>query len=358
MTIHLTLPAVQSVPTARPDGCPRCGHWHLQRHGTLHKPIRDQHLKSVLVHRYRCVRCRRTFRHYPAGVSAADYSQRLVALLALVWALGLSLRCTALVLTLVGMPTSFSSVWRAVQTVGAGLRRLPAGHVSVLGVDGTGMRLAGRTAGVLVAVDMGSGQVLDLVLADERDPSVLITWLRPLVEQYGVEVLVTDDLASYRVLAEQLDLERQGCQFHLQRWVGRALAGLERQLDDAWRPIVAAVRHIVREGAADGDAQLLAIWQTLQDVPHGRAGARSPETRLWLLTLRLSERWQSYRVAAVRADVPATNNRSEQAIGRLKMRSRTVRGYKSAAGLLHGCTLAGMVGAGQALDLSIPTTPP
>lgn len=358
MTIHLTLPTVQSEPTSRPGGCPRCGHWHLQRHGSLHKPLRDQHLTQVLVHRYRCVQCRHTFRHYPAGVTAADHSQRLVALLALVWAMGLSLRNTALVLSLLGMPTSFVSVWRAVQTVGAGIRRLPEGQITVLGVDGTGMRLAGRTAGVLIAVDLGTGQVGDLVLADERDPQALLAWLSPLVEQYGVEVLVTDDLASYRVVAEQLDLERQGCQFHLLRWVGRALADLEGQLGEDWQPSVAEVRRIVREGAADGGAQLLDLWHSLQHVPHGRAGARTPEARLWLLILRLSERWQSYRVAAMRGDVPSTNNRSEQAIGRLKMRSRTVRGYKSAAGLLHGCALAGVVGTGQDIDLSLPMTTP
>lgn len=358
MTIHLTLPTVQCVPTTRPDGCPTCGHWHLQRHGRIRKPIRDQQLTSVLVDRYRCLHCRHTFRHYPAGVTSVDHSQRLVALLAVIWALGLSLRRVALVLSLLGMPTSFVSVWRAVQTVGAALRRLPAGRVAVLGVDGTGMRLAGSTTGLVVAVDMGNGQVLDLVLADERDPQALVAWLRPGVATHGIEVLVTDDLASYRVLAEQLELERHGCHFHLARWVGHALAGLERELGDGWHPTLAAVRQIVREGAADGDARLLDIWQTLQGVPHGRAGARTPQARLWLLTLRLSERWHSYRVAAGRSDVPATNNRTEQAIGRLKVRARTVRGYKSVEGLLNGCALAGVVGTGQTLDLRIPMTMP
>lgn len=356
MTIHLSLPTVQFAPTSRPATCPHCGHWHLQRHGSVHKPIRDQQFTRVCVHRYRCCHCRHTFRHYPAGVTSADHSQRLVALLAVVWALGLSLRHTALVLALVGMPTSFVTVWRAVQTVGAGLRRRPVGSVTVLGVDGTGMRLAGATSGVVVAVDMGNGQVLDLAFVDERNPAALLAWLRPLVEMHGIEVLVTDDLASYRVLAEQLDLERQGCHFHLRRWVGRALADLERHLGDAWQPTIAAVRRIVRECPADGGAQLLEIWHTLQEVPHGRTGARTPQARLWLLTLRLSEQWHSYRVAASRSEVPRTNNRSEQAIGRLKMRARTVRGYKSSDGLRNGCALAGVIGTGQALDLTLPAS--
>jgi hypothetical protein len=56
--------------------------------------------------------------------------------------------------------------------------------------------------------------------------------------------------------------------------------------------------------------------------------------------------------------VPATNNRSEQAIGRIKVRSRTVRGYKSETGLLNGSTLASVVGTGRDLDLqSLMDTP-
>jgi hypothetical protein len=56
--------------------------------------------------------------------------------------------------------------------------------------------------------------------------------------------------------------------------------------------------------------------------------------------------------------VPPTNNRSEQAIGRIKVRSRTVRGYKSEAGLLNGSTLASVVGTGRDLDLqSLMGTP-
>jgi transposase-like protein len=358
MTIHLKLPSVQSEPRSRPAACLVCGHWHLQRHGSVDKPIRDPHLRQVRVHRYRCGHCQHTFRHYPTGVTAADHSQRLVALLAVLWALGLSLRRTALVLALLGMPTSFVSVWRAVQSVGAALRRIPAGRVTVLGVDGSGMRLAGATAGVVVAVDIGTGQVLDLVLADERDPTVLQSWLRPLVEAHGIEVLVTDDLASYAVTAEQLGVARQGCRFHLARWVGRRLRELDTALGPEYRPVLQRLRVMLDRLEADGDRQLLELWQALRTVPHPRDGPRSAEVRLWRLLAWLSERWSRYRLCARRADVPPTNNRSEQAIGRIKVRSRTVRGYKSEAGLLNGSTLASVVGTGRDLDLqSLMGTP-
>ncbi len=48
---------------------------------------------EVEVHRYKCVRCQRTFRHYPGGVNNKDQSQRTVVLAALMYALGLS--CSA-----------------------------------------------------------------------------------------------------------------------------------------------------------------------------------------------------------------------------------------------------------------------
>ncbi len=59
------------------------------------------------------------------------------------------------------------------------------------------------------------------------------------------------------------------------------------------------------------------------------------------LLIRLSDHWDSYRVFDWQPDVPWTNNATEQAIGRMKMRSRTVRGYKSWPGMQAGWILAG-----------------
>ncbi len=59
------------------------------------------------------------------------------------------------------------------------------------------------------------------------------------------------------------------------------------------------------------------------------------------MVLRLSERWQEYCTFQHENDVPWTNNATEQAIGRMKMRSRTVRGYKTWTGMQTGMLLAG-----------------
>jgi hypothetical protein len=54
----------------------------------------------------------------------------------------------------------------------------------------------------------------------------------------------------------------------------------------------------------------------------------------------LSEHWPNYRIFTWQNDVPWTHNGAEQVIGRMKMRSRTVRGYKSKKGLLAGLLVA------------------
>ena len=67
----------------------------------------------------------------------------------------------------------------------------------------------------------------------------------------------------------------------------------------------------------------------------------TPSERLRNLMIRLSENWPRYRVFDWQPEVPWTNNTTEQVIGRMKVRSRTVRGYKTNYGLLNGLMLAG-----------------
>jgi hypothetical protein len=59
------------------------------------------------------------------------------------------------------------------------------------------------------------------------------------------------------------------------------------------------------------------------------------------LLLRLNEHWSFYCTFQSEPKVPWTNNATERAIGRMKMRARTVRGYKSWPGMESGLLLAG-----------------
>jgi hypothetical protein len=84
---------------------------------------------------------------------------------------------------------------------------------------------------------------------------------------------------------------------------------------------------------ATGPTELFALYEQLPAERKVRRARASPMYRLPQLVLRLSEHWGRYRLYQERSDVPRTNNRTEQAIGRWRTRSRSVRGFKSAAGV-------------------------
>ena len=118
--VRFTLPQVKHHPDSRPRACAHCGSVYLNRHGSVTKPITDLYLDEVTVLRYRCVDCKRTFRHYPEGVDSHDQSLRLRGLVALVWALGLSHRSVSHMLGALGCGLSLMSSWRDVQEAGSG----------------------------------------------------------------------------------------------------------------------------------------------------------------------------------------------------------------------------------------------
>ena len=91
----------------------------------------------------------------------------------------------------------------------------------------------------------------------------------------------------------------------------------------------------------EGGKRLYALWKQLPGRRSGQNKSRSALEQLRDLLLRLSESWQSYCTFQSEPEVPWTNNATERAIGRMKMRARTVRGYKSWSGMESGLILAG-----------------
>lgn len=355
--VRIQMPFVNPAPTVRPKQCPYCGSDILQRWGTVHKPLRDTDLEEIQAIRFRCTECKRTFRHYPDGVDHKDMSQRLRCLAAMAWAMGLSLRGVGVIFSAFGpgLRVGRMSVWRAVQEKGEELRRQAHARqrkhqVKVLGVDGAWIRLNGETTGVMVCVDMGNGQMVSMEVIDEHDPQAVCRWLKPLVEEFGVEVIVTDDLTTYNTVEEKLGVGRQLCRFHMLRWVGKALLDLEKKLAveegwPDWPGVIEEVRVLVEELPPKGDERLLELWQQLQkECGHRRRQEQdTPLQSLARLILGLMENWRKYRLyltqRGAELGVPATNNLTEQMIGNGKIRSRTVRGYKSRGGVLAAFTI-------------------
>lgn len=339
--IVLKLPEVKAN-AERPRRCPVCKGDILQRWGGQVKRVRDPHVSEVLVYRYRCCRCRHTFRHYPSGVDQAQQSQRLRQLAGLCWVLGLSYRGIAALLSVFRVEISRMSAWRDAQERARQLmRRRMWKPVRVLGLDGAYVLGWGEKRPVLVAVDLGAGQPVSIGYVDEANPQAVKRWLEPLVKRLGISVIVTDDLFSYRIVANQLGLEHQVCQFHLRRWVGRTLRELQDKLPADQHPVLAEIKQLLDELPAEGGKRLFELWKQVPVEKSAPDAPRTPSEQLRNLLIRLSEHWSSYRIFEWQPEVPWTNNGTEQVIGRMKIRSRSVRGYKNKNGLLNGLMLAG-----------------
>jgi Transposase IS66 family len=176
---------------------------------------------------------------------------------------------------------------------------------------------------------------------DEANPQAVRRFLQPLVQRLGVSVVVTDDLASFRSITPKLGVEHQVCQFHVRRWVGRTLRELSEIVPKDWLWVLEEIKILLAELPPEGSRRLFELWKQIPERRAGRDVPLSPLDQLRYLLIRLSEHWDSYRVFTWQEGVPWTNNGTEQAIGRMKMRARTVRGYKSWQGMQAGLWLSG-----------------
>ncbi len=325
MRVRLLVPQVNPQPADRPAACRWCQSPLLQRHQAVPKALIDTQVRETQAIRYRCTACGRTFRHYPEGVSHYRQSQRVMGLAVLFWTLGLSEWATSHVLRALEAGIHRSSVHRDRLRAGALLqqRGVAMGRVRVLGADETGVRVRGAAQLVGFVVDGESGKTVGVDVLVKQDSAAFQRWLQQYTQALGVEVLVTDDLATYRPVSHQLRLPQQVCLAHVRKWVAQRLRRIR-----GWEEEQGLVRELVRTLPADGGEQLLRLERRVR---------RSPPLRR--LVVDLLGRWPALVYHQGRPWVPTTNNRTEQAIGKSKVRFKTVRGFKSVTGMLAGVAL-------------------
>jgi hypothetical protein len=77
MRLHLLLPKVDPKAIPVPSQCAYadCTSLQVRLHQPVQKALRDTVHRQVEVHRYRCLKCGRTLRVYPPGVSHATSVQ-------------------------------------------------------------------------------------------------------------------------------------------------------------------------------------------------------------------------------------------------------------------------------------------
>jgi len=256
--------------------------------------------------------------------------------------MGLSLRNVAILLSAFNTEICHMTVWRDIQEQAEMVKqRKKWGHVRVAGLDGLYPLGKGKKEAVLLAVDLGDGQPIAIARVNESNPAAVKKFLIPLVQQLGVSVIVTDDLMSFRIAAEQLQLEHQVCQFHVRRWVNRSLKQLRETVPKEYIEVVEEAHDLLAELPAEGSRRLFELWKQIPEREKGGSEPQTPLTQLRRVLLRMSEHWESYRVFSWQENVPWTNNGTERVIGRMKMRSRTVRGYKSWHGMQAALWLSG-----------------
>jgi transposase-like protein len=330
--IVLQLTQVKRTQIERPKECPHCEGETFQRWGKQTRRVKDSQIRTVKVYRYRCTSCSRTFRHYPEGITHAQQSERMKQLAVICWSFGLSYRKVEAILSAFGVSLSRMSSWRDVQAGAEGIRRKKKWKpVRVVGVDGAWL----NGEGVMVAVNLGDGEPLAIGAVDEKDMAAVTRWLKRLKQEHNIGAIVTDDLAMYRGITDRLVLGHQVCHFHVRRWVGRACWDLGQRLPEEWLWIIEHIKVIMQDLPPDGGKQLLDMYRQLPG--HRKHGEdRTAVDELRYLLIRISENWDRYTTFFHDPGIPWTNNRTEQAIGRMKMRAKTTRGYKTKSGMLNG----------------------
>ena len=92
LNLELDLPVVEPEEFVIPTVCPYqdCCHPYLRLHQVVSKRLRDPLISEVKAQRYRCRRCRRTFRVYPIGVNRQQISYLVKAVILLLYLLNIS----------------------------------------------------------------------------------------------------------------------------------------------------------------------------------------------------------------------------------------------------------------------------
>ena len=388
MRLGLRLPEVRPDEYTVPMTCPYgCGGRYFALHQQCQKELSDPNHATVQIRRYKCVRCGRSFRVHPTGVGRQHRSQRLRGIGVMLYVLGLSYGGVADALAAFGWAGSKSSVYRDVQAAGEAVTRVrqrqPRREVKVVSADATYVVCRGQQVTVAVALDALAGDVLDIELVDSESADTLRAFLTQLQEQYGMEVLLSDDQDSYKTLADELGVEHSICRAHVNRNVARLVAelaeealrgrtvpppGVQSDLEQVLADLE-YLQQLIALRPPDGAAQLSGFLRRYQAAPPPRKGEKaSLWYRLRMAILRWSNQWPrlTYDIlwnrrhpqptqpaqpanatnapAAQRLD--GTNNVAERAIGCwIKDRYRTMRTFKRTASVRNLAQLIPLLAA-------------
>ncbi len=364
MRLHLLLAKVEpkAMPVPSQCGYANCSSKQVRLHQPVKKAIRDTVYEQVEAHRYRCLKCGRTFRVYPPGVTHAQSSDRVKGLAVMLYVLGLSYGAVSLALGSLGVPLSKTEVYETVQAVAArvpGLKReqvFEGVKTKALGGDLTSVKCAGKWLHLGLTVDSLTGLALTIDEVSEEDAAALKAWIEPIAASVGAEVLVTDDADDFKTVADELGLLHQVCKSHVKRNTQVLIEELRplaaKDSDGSLKAIgvepaqaladLARLGELITSRQPEQGSELEQMHRRYLQAPPPKKGATA--SLAYRLRLVFLDRWNLWsRLTRYRKwrgpndeQLDGTNNACERAIGWwIKERYRSMRGYKIPANALR-----------------------
>ena len=321
--------------------CPHCGRFGGNIHsGINYRAVSDIKVSSIPQRRMKCPFCKTTWTIRIDGVANGKRrSNRLIALGVVLYMFGLSYRSIEKFLPLLDCISGKSSIERDVATAGLKAKGLhflaPRTRVRVLGVDGTGARMAGKRAGLLFFVDVQRSRLICVEPIEETDSAKVRRHVQKVMAMVGAEELRTDELSVYDKIMP--DGFRKICLAH---W-------LKSKCYRAWQ----LHNQLKAEGMNYEAEQMRQLLEYLKITPRpptvpeavSRMGRRFINCRkgiLWKvnqLLQHIERTWE--HVSCDPTD--ATNNATERLIGlTYKIRVKMTRGMKNMDKILGNCYLS------------------
>jgi len=309
--------------------CPHCHRCGGRIHSAVRRrPICDIRVASLAQQRLHCAYCGTSWTVHAEGVKeGGQHSDRLRAIGVFLYMLGLSYRSVACFCGSLEWRTSKSAVERDVRDAGQNAKALheeaPKMRVRVLGVDGTGAKMAGVDAGMLFFVDVEGKRLIGVEPVQETETKKVRQHIQRVLAETGAHELRTDELGVYDHTEAA---EHTICLAH---W-------LKSKCKRAW--------DLARQFEAEGMKYEAQTMRDLIALLHRyRSSLKVPEEIERLvrrfLTCREGTFWKANQLlqhiertwsSVSRDPVDPTNNTTERLIGlTYKIRTKTMRGFKN-----------------------------
>ncbi len=326
--VHYLFPSVGSELKLERT-CPHCHRLGGRIHSAVRlRPVCDIRISTLAQQRMHCAYCGTSWTVRAEGVKdGCQHSDRLRAVGVFLYMLGLSYRSVACFCGSLEWRTSKSAVERDVRDAGGRAKALheeaPRMQVRVLGVDGTGAKMAGEDAGMLFFVDVEGQHLVCVEPVQESEAKKVRQHIQRVLAETAARELRTDELSVYDHTAAA---EHTICLAH---W-------LKSKCKRAW--------DLARQFEAEGMKYEAQTMRDLIALLHRyRSSPKLPEEIEHLvrrfLTCREGVLWKANQLlqhiertwASVSRDPEdPTNNTAERLIGlTYKIRTKTMRGFKS-----------------------------